>query len=173
MKFLKVFLAFLMLTGMALAQTTGNIEGVVLDNNKQPLPGVTVEVTSPALQGVRSTQSDVNGKFRFPALQPGEYKLTAALQGFAALEQTGIIVGISRTVTLQVAMQPAFEEKITVTGESPVVDITSTTSGANLSQEMLQDLPSGRSYQDLAMLTGGSVNGELGKDPSIAGASAA
>ena len=173
MKFARIFFPILLLAGLAFAQVTGSIEGLVFDNNKQPLPGVTVELTSPALQGVRTVTTDVNGKFIFGLLPVGEYKLVAKMQGFANLEQSNIQVSLDRTVSLHVNMQPAFEEKITITGESPVVDVTSTTGGASLSQEMLQDLPSGRSYQNLTFLAAGSVNGGLGNDPSMGGASSA
>lgn len=173
MKFLKFFLAALFVTTMAMAQTTGAIEGTAFDNNKQPLPGVTIELTSPALQGVRVVQTDVNGKFIAKVLPVGEYKLAAKMSGFADLDQTGIIVGLSRTVSLQVNMQPAFEEKITVTGESPLVDVSSTTAGVNLSQEMIQDLPAGRTFQSLTFLAAGAVDGELQNDASIGGASGA
>jgi hypothetical protein len=173
MKYLKFFLAALFVTAMALAQTTGAIEGTVYDNNKQPLPGVTVELTSPALQGARVVQTDVNGKFIAKVLPIGDYKLTARMSGFADLEQVGIQVGLGRTVTLQVNLQPAFEEKITVTGESPLVDVSSTTGGVNLTQELIQDLPAGRSYQSLSFLAPSAVNGELGNNASIGGASGA
>ena len=173
MKYLKFFLAALFVTAMALAQTTGSIEGTVFDNNKQPLPGVTVELTSPSLQGTRVMQTDVNGKFIAKVLPVGDYKLAAKMSGFADLEQTGIQVGLSRTVSLQVNMQPAFEEKITVTGESPLVDVSTTTSGVNLSQDMIQDLPAGRTFQSLTFLAAGAVDGELGQNASIGGASGA
>ena len=174
MKFLKVFFPILLLAGLALAQTTGSIEGLALDNNKQPLPGVTIEITSAALQGVRTVTTDVNGKFAFKILPVGEYKLTAKMQGFANLEQSNIQVGLDQTVTLQVNMQPAFEEKITITGESPVVDVTNTTMGSNFTKDLIDDLPSGRSYQAVAFLAAGSVNGGLdNNNPSIMGASAA
>ncbi len=172
MKYLKFVLAALFVTAVALAQTTGAIEGTVFDNNKQPLPGVTIELTSPALQGVRVVQTDVNGKFSAKLLQIGEYKLAAKMSGFAELEQTGIQVGLGRTVSLQVNMQPAFEEKITITGESPVVDVTSTTTGSSFSKELMEDLPTGRSYQSIAFLAAGAVQGGLGDNPSIMGSSA-
>lgn len=173
MKFARLLFPILLLSGLALAQVTGSIEGLVFDNNKQPLPGVTVELTSPALQGVRTVSTDVNGKFFFKILPLGEYKLSAKMQGFANLEQSNIQVSLDHTVTLQVNMQPAFEEKITVTGESPVVDVTNTTMGGNFTKDLIDDLPSGRSYQAVAFLAASSVSGGIANNPSIMGASSA
>lgn len=165
--------AILFIATLGFAQTTGTLKGKVVDDKGQPLPGVTLEVSSPALQGTRVAQSDVNGVFRFPVLPPGSYTLKATMEGFAELEQRDVKVGLDRTVTLTVQMQPAFEEKITVTGESPVIDITSTTTGANFPEELIEDLPSGRTYQDLAFLAPGAVDGGLGDNPSIMGSSSA
>ncbi|HPR64623.1 MAG TPA: TonB-dependent receptor [Thermoanaerobaculia bacterium] len=166
-------LGVLLIAGLALAQTTGSIQGNVVDNGGQPLPGVTVEIESPNMQGTRVAQTDVNGTFRFKLVPPGLYTLTASMEGFATLKQADIQVGLDRTVTLQVTMQAAFEETVTVTGEAPVIDVTTTTAGANLTQEVIQDLPTGRSYQDLAFLASGALYGELGSNPSFGGASSA
>lgn len=173
MKYFFSFLAVLFLSFGLLAQTTGIIQGTVVDNNKEPLPGATLEISSPALQGTRVTTSDVNGFFIFRALPPGMYKLKATMQGFGPLEQTDIQVFLDKTITLTIQMQPAFEEIITITGESPLIDITDTTTGANITQELIKDLPAGRTYQSLAMLAGTAVPGGLGDNPSFMGASAA
>lgn len=173
MKYFWSLVAVMLLSLGVIAQTTGTIQGTVVDNNNEPLPGATLEVSSSSLQGVRATTSDVNGFFVFRALPPGMYKLKATMQGFAPLEQADIQVFLDKTVTLKVQMQPAFEEVITITGESPLVDVTSTTMGVNLTQEIIQDLPAGRTYQSLAFKAPTAVDGELGANPSVSGASAA
>ncbi|HEX9493274.1 MAG TPA: carboxypeptidase-like regulatory domain-containing protein, partial [Thermoanaerobaculia bacterium] len=106
----------LLLATVAFAQTgeTGAITGKVTQAGT-PLPGVTVEVRSPNLQGVRTEVTDAQGNFRFSLLPPGNYALTATLSGFNTVKQQNIGVGLNRTVTLEVAMSPAVSETITVT----------------------------------------------------------
>src|SRR5512142_3299703 len=75
---------------VAVAQTTGDIEGTVSDQNNAPLPGVTVELRSPALLGTRTTVTDGAGRYRLPALPPGTYTVTGALSGFTKAERPGV-----------------------------------------------------------------------------------
>jgi len=148
--FLSVFL--LLTAGVLLAQrTTGQIEGVVYDTEGTPLPGVTVTVTSPEI--TRSMATEMNGRFRFPALPPGTYSVSATLAGFKKRTETNIVLGLEQTrkieFTLEVG-QP--EEEITVIGISPVVDLTSSRLSTNVSKEFFDALPKGRTYQDMIQL---------------------
>ncbi len=113
--------AFLALAAMLLAvgvyaQTTGSIEGTIIDETKAPLPGVTIEASSPRLEGTRIQTSDAQGRFRFDGLPPGGYTIKFTLAGFATQEQTNVAVGEARVVTLQVQMRSAYKEEVTVTG---------------------------------------------------------
>jgi outer membrane receptor protein involved in Fe transport len=157
----------------AFAQTTGRIDGGVRDEEGAALPGVTVTVTSASLQGERIQVTGADGQFRFLALPPGEYTLRASLEGYTPLEQTGINVQLDRTVTLQLTMASGFGEEVTVSGAAPIIDTTSTTSGANFGEELFQELPVSRTFQGLAFAAPGVVSGGLGSNPSIGGASAA
>jgi hypothetical protein len=128
-----------------LAQTTGSINGAVVDNTGAVLPGVTVTATSPALMGVQTAVTNEQGQYRFPALPIGTYALSYELGGFANVRREGIIVPIGFTATVNVQLQLAtLQETVTVTGASPVVDVTSTTSTFNVNQDMLQTLPNAR-----------------------------
>jgi outer membrane receptor protein involved in Fe transport len=176
-KFTKALVALalaLLVVPAAFAQTTGRIDGTVTDDQDAPLPGVTVTVSSPSLQGDRLQVTGADGQFRFLALPPGSYSLKAALEGFTPLEQTGISVGLDRTVTLSVEMSPGFGEEVTVSGAAPIIDTSSTTSGASFGEELFQELPTTRTFQGLAFAAPGVVSGGLGDlNPSIGGASAA
>ncbi len=175
-KFTKALVALalaLLVVPAAFAQTTGRIDGTVTDDQGAPLPGVTVTVLSPSLQGERLQVTGADGQFRFLALPPGSYALKAALEGFTPLEQTGISVGLDRTVTLSVEMSPGFGEEVTVSGAAPIIDTSSTTSGASFGEELFQELPTTRTFQGLAFAAPGVVSGGLGTNPSIGGASAA
>jgi len=177
-KFMKAFVVVvlaLMVVPAAFAQTatTGRIDGTVSDDQGASLPGVTVTLNSASLQGERIQVTGADGKFRFLNLPPGSYDLRANLEGFAILEQSNIAVGLNRTVTLQLTMSTAFGEEVTVSGAAPIIDTTTTTSGANFSEALFQELPVGRTFTGIAFAAPGVVSGGLGNNPSIGGASAA
>jgi hypothetical protein len=135
----------LWLVPAAAAQTTGGINGTVSDDSGAVLPGVTVTATSPALMGVQTAITNEQGQYRFPSLPIGTYTLAYELGGFSGVRREGIIVQIGFTATVNVQMQLAtLQETVTVTGASPVVDVTSTTSTFNVNQQMLETLPNAR-----------------------------
>ncbi len=176
-KFLGSALA-LLLAGSAFAQTTGRIEGEVLGRDGAALPGVTVTVSSPSLQGERPAVTDDSGAFRFLGLPPGEYRIHAGLEGYGTLEQEGIQVGLDRTVTLELTLSGSFDDTLTITGAPPVVDVTSTTTGASFSEQIFEEIPVTRTFAGLAfaapgVTTGASEQSGLEDNPSIAGASVA
>ena len=135
--------------GSAVAQTTGGIAGTISDNSGAPLPGVSVEIKSPALLGTRTVVTDARGSFRFPAIPPGVYTLSAALSGFTKLEKTSIRVALGETATVNAALSLSLKEEVVVTGEAPVVDTTSTTAGTNYTAAVMSKLPLGRNYADV------------------------
>jgi hypothetical protein len=140
-----VVVCALFLAPHASAQTTGGINGTVVDNTGAVLPGVTITASSEALMGVQTAISNEQGQYRFPALPIGVYTLNYELGGFSNIRREGIIVQIGFTATVNVQLQLAtLQESVTVTGASPVVDVTSTTSTFNVNQEMLQTLPNAR-----------------------------
>ncbi|MGQ9579304.1 MAG: carboxypeptidase regulatory-like domain-containing protein, partial [Candidatus Aminicenantales bacterium] len=152
-KILFVTTAFFLAAGMLLAQApapSGKIYGTVTDENGNPLPGVSVEATSPSLVGKAATVTDASGVYRLFALTPGTYRVSFTLQGFKPLVREGIIITIDQTLKLDVTLQMGpIEEEITVIGKSPLIDIKSTTKGMTLSKEMFQVLPRGRNFDSL------------------------
>ena len=144
----KVPLACLLLLCLAVpavAQTTGSITGTVTDDSGAILPGVRVTATSPALMGAQVAITNDQGVYRFPALPPGTYAIKFELSAFSTLDREGIIVNIGFTATVPVKLVLASRsESITVTGESPVVDIKNTNVQTNVTQQMLKDIPNSR-----------------------------
>ena len=139
---------------------TGKIYGTVTDEEGLPLPGVAVEATSPSLVGKAATVTDGNGVYRLFALTPGTYKITFNLQGFKPLIREGIVITIDQTVKLDVTLQlGTLEEEITVVGESPLIDVKSTTKGMTLTKDMFTLLPRGRNFDSLVTAVPG-VNSE-------------
>ena len=135
-----------LLTGAAFAQqTTGTINGRVSDESGALIPGVEVALTSPAVQGEKTTLTDEAGNYRFLLLPPGVYTVTYQLAGFQKLIREGIIVQVDRTTTLNVAIGVATRaETVTVTGESPVVDVQNVNVSSAFNQTLLESLPTAR-----------------------------
>ncbi len=100
----------------AFAQATGSIEGTIVDETKMALPGVTVELSSPALREAKMATSDLQGKFRVTGLPAGTYGVKFTLPGFATQEKSDINVGAGLLVTLEVQMRSSYKEEVTVTG---------------------------------------------------------
>lgn len=162
----------LLTAGVLLAQrTTGQIEGVITDTEGNPLPGVTVSITSEAY--ARSTTTDAKGIYRFAALPPATYSVSATLTGFKKTTETRVTVALEQTRKIDLTMEVgAVEEEVTVIGISPVVDLTSSRLSTNVSKEFFDALPKGRTYQDMIQLApsvqsdpwGAAISGSTGAE---------
>ena len=148
--FMVLALAVLGLTAnVAFAQTTSEIEGTISDSNGASLPGASVEIKSPALQGTRTAVTDAAGRFRFPSIAPGNYTVTAALSGFGKVERTNVHVSLGSTASVLITMTVSVQEAIVVTGEAPAVDVATTTTGTSYTARVISQLPVGRNYADI------------------------
>ena len=123
---------------------------------------MTVSLTSGALQGSKTTVTDSDGRFRFPSLTPGSYRLEATLSGFQTAARSDIKVELGKTVTIDATMTAAFQEQITVTGAPPTVDVTSAKTGANITSEMMQTLPVARNFYGLTSIAPGVSQDAVG-----------
>ena len=133
----------------ASAQTT--LAGTVRDISGAVLPGVTIEAASPVLlEKVRTTVTDASGLFRFPDLPPGPYSLSFMLQGFSTVRREGVELAGVQVTTINAELRVgAIEETITVTGETPIVDVQSARRGGVFSDELLEALPATRGYNSI------------------------
>src|SRR4249920_3032581 len=140
----------------ALAQAV--IAGTVRDSSGAVRPGGTVEAASPALiEKVRTAVTDGTGQYRVENLTPGTYKITYSLPGFIKVERDGVQVTTGVTLTLNADMRVGgVQESITVTGETPVVDVQNSTRVQRvLSSEVLAALPASRGYGNLLTTVSG------------------
>ncbi len=154
------------------AQTTGRIVGTAVDQQSAAVPGVTVSVTSPQLQGARETVTDSVGEFRFLSLPPGTYMIKATLAGFKTVERPNVIVGLEQTVTLPLTMSVAsVAETVNVTAASPVVDTTSTAGGIVANADQFNRLPMRRDFYGITKIAPGATEDAVG--PSMYGATGA
>ena len=140
-------MALLLWSLPAVAQvSTGTVIGTIQDESNAVLPGVTVTATSPAAPGGPAVViTDAQGQFRLTELNPGLYELTAVLPGFATYEETELRVNVAATFERNITLPLAtVAETITVTGESPVVDARTTGVQTNVSQEIIDNVPTSR-----------------------------
>ena len=133
------------------AWAQASVAGAVKDTSGGVLPGVGVEAASPALiEKVRTAVTDGSGRYRVEDLRPGTYTLTFALPGFVTLKHDGVILSGSAVTTVDAELRVGgVSETVTVTGESPVVDVVSTKRELTLDNETIRSLPSVRSYSYL------------------------
>jgi carboxypeptidase family protein len=138
------------------------LTGTVKDSSGAVLPGVTVEAASPVLiEKVRSAISDGNGQYRITELPPGTYTVTFSLTGFSALKREGVELTGAGVTTINADLRlSGIEETITVSGETPVVDVQSTRRQEVIDNDTLKSIPATRGYNALVFLV-----------PSITGSS--
>jgi hypothetical protein len=148
-------LALLFLPGSASAQST--IAGLVTDATGGVLPGVTVEASSPALiEKVRTGTTDGQGRYSIVDLRPGVYAVTFTLPGFNTVKRDGIEVASNTNVPINAELRVgAVEETITVSGQTPVVDVQTTARRQVLARDTLDALPTSRNFQQIGSLVPG------------------
>jgi len=134
--------------------TTSTIAGVVKDSSGGVLPGVTVEAASPALiEKVRTAVSDERGQYRLDGLRPGTYTVTFSLAGFATVKHDGLELRSNFTATVDADMKVSqLEETITVTGATPLVDVSTATQQRTVTREVLDTVPTAKSVLGIAAL---------------------
>jgi hypothetical protein len=144
--------------GPALAQT-GQINGVVTDNSGAVVPGATVKAVEQATGLPRETVTGADGRYVFTAMRPTSYDITAELQGFQTQQRKGILLQANQNLTVNIALElGTLAETVTVAGESPVVDVTSSTISEVVDSKRIVELPlNGRDAATLSTLVSGMV----------------
>jgi len=139
------------------------VSGAVTDSTGAVLPGVTVTAVHEASGNTFEAVTDERGAFRLP-VRVGTYRLTVQLAGFATVTRSGLELLVGQQAVFNLQMAPSgVEESVTVTGETPLVDTTSSTIGGNIDPRQMQELPlNGRNWMDLALLAPGSKRNDGG-----------
>ena len=139
------------------ARAQSAFAGIVKDTTGAVLPGVVVEASSPVLiEKVRSVTSDSNGAYRIENLRPGTYTITFNLPGFSTVKKDAIELPSNFTSTINADLKVGtVEETVTVSGESPVVDVQSNVKAQVLNREMLDAVPSAHTIQSVGQLVVG------------------
>lgn len=153
-------------------ETTGTISGRVVDAQQLAIPGATVTVAG--VQGAKTVVTDAEGRYTVPFLTPGTYVVKADLQGFKTASRSGIVVALGQTVDLPFKLEiGTISESVQVVGAPDIINTRTTTTGANISSDLLQNVPVGRNVgATLYLAPGVSSSGTAGTaNPSIAGGS--
>ena len=161
-KLLTLFVAALLLSPLpALAQIgqTATLTGTVTDTTGAVLPGANVTVASESLiGGSRTTTTDASGMYRFPALPPGRYTVTVEMPSFRKWEQVAVLE-LGQTITVDPSLAVGgTTDTITVTGESPQVDVRSSAAQKNLTTDVMENVPFTNRFGPGAMLLSPGVN---------------
>ena len=165
--FLSILAAALLVPSLAFAQKA-SLAGIVRDTSGAVLPGVTVEASSPVMiEKVRSTVSDSSGQYRIIDLDPGTYQVTFALPGFTKVVREGVQIAGTAVFTINADMRVgALEETITVTGETPVVDVQSSRRETVINNDVIQAIPATRTVGSLLNATAGLTVDNNGVAPT-------
>ena len=158
-----VVLVCVLVPSTAYAQAA--ITGVVRDASGGVLPGVTVEAASPVLiEKVRSVVTDATGQYRIVDLRPGAYAVTFTLPGFSAVKREGIELSGTFVATVDAELRVgAVEETITVTGESPIVDVQSARTQQIIDREIISAIPTSRNVNGIQnLIPGMAASGGVG-----------
>jgi Carboxypeptidase regulatory-like domain len=154
-----VLVGVLLAAGAAWAQATAELAGRVTDESGGVLPGVTVTATQTDTGFTRAAISDATGGWVMPNLPTGPYRLEVSLQGFRTYAQTGIVLQVGASPTVNAVLTVgSLEETVSVEAAAPIVDVRSAGISAVVEQERIVELPlQGRQVTDLIVLAGAAV----------------
>src|SRR5262245_24703562 len=152
-------------------ETRGSIEGVVKDSSGAVLPGVTVEAKAPGVAPL-SAVTDDTGTYRFPALVPGRYEVTAALQGFQSAKTPDVVLQLGQLLKVNFSLQIGnLTEDVQVTAESPLIDVKQNAATASIQKEIIDLIPKGRDFTSVVTTAPGTNNESRGGGIQIDGSS--
>ncbi len=140
----------------------GKATGTVMSDDGAPLPGATVEISSPSLLGGnRSTTTSARGTYVFLNLPVGTYSITASRDAFKTVTQENVVVSAAAVVTVDLTLPVgAVEEFVTVTTEGPIVDTKTSAVDAKIDRDLLDKVPTSRdAFYDLSLMTPGMAPG--------------
>ena len=175
MKILMSALVLLALAAPASGQEQrASIEGTIRDKSGSVLRDVVIEARSPSLAGVETTVSDAQGVYRFPALRPGRYEITARLQGFQPAKSSNVQLELGQILKIDLAMEVgSITEEIKVVADSPLIDVKQNSAGANVQAEIIERIPKGRDFAALITSAPGITSESRARGIQIDGASGA
>jgi len=180
---LSLFLFIFTLASFTFGQeTTAGLQGTVKDATGALVPDASIAIASPSLAGGETTTTDHNGYYRFANLPPGPYTMTVTAKGFIKMKREGLILEVGHLPTIDLTLTVGAESTVVeVNTESPSIDVTTTTTLTNITQDVIKEVPHGRSFQSviqfapaarneplMGMTPGSTGNGNGGTSPGSA-----
>lgn len=143
-------------------ETTAGLQGTVKDASGAVLPHATISVESPSLVGGKTTQADSKGNYQFSNLPPGPYVITVMSQGFSTLKREGLVLEVGRQPTVDLTLSVGGEKTVVeISAESPQIDVTSTTTQTNITNDVINYVPRGTSFQSVIQFAPAARNEPL------------
>ena len=178
-----VALTALLVAPLFAQETTGGLQGTIKEASGAVVPRAQVQITGTSLIGTKQATTDDSGYYRFANLPPGTYKITVSAKGFSTAERGGLPIEVGHLPTIDFVLQVGGTETVVdVSAEAPLVDTTTQTTQTNIEQDVMANVPHGRSFQSMIQFapsarneplmgssggTGGSMPGSSGNGLSI------
>lgn len=155
-KALLILLSILLITSVTYSAEKGTLKVMVIDDEDNVLPGVSMTLSSPVMMGSKTLITSTVGEVLFVNLTPGPYELKSTLPGFVEKTSQRIEISLDRQTLLQVVLSPSVvEEEITVIAVSPAVDTTKSVIAEHITQETVESLPISRDFVGYLQLAAG------------------
>jgi len=152
----------LLVANMFGQETTAGLQGTVKDSTGAVVANAHVVLTGASLTGSKAADTDGSGYYRFANVPPGGYMVTVTAKGFTVLKREGLILEVGHLPTVDFALQVGGSETVVeVSGAAPAVDVTTNVTQTNITQDVVQDVPHGRSFQSVIQFAPSARNEPL------------
>ena len=159
---IQALVALLLVASVFGQETTAGLQGTVKDSTGAVVANAHVVVTGASLTGNKTADTDGSGYYRFANIPPGTYTVTVSAQGFTILKREGLVLEVGHLPTVDFALQVgASETVVEVTGAAPAIDVTTNVTQTNITQDVVQDVPHGRSFQSVIQFAPSARNEPL------------
>ena len=159
---IQALVALLLVASVFGQETTAGLQGTVKDSTGAVVANAHVVVTGASLTGSKTADTDGSGYYRFANIPPGTYTVTVSAQGFTILKREGLVLEVGHLPTVDFALQVgASETVVEVTGAAPAIDVTTNVTQTNITQDVVQDVPHGRSFQSVIQFAPSARNEPL------------